>query len=380
MSHEAPEFEYSYFAENNANFFGAIGESWQTDGFCGQGRVWQFYDNDTDVVYVSSVDSETWSTPTKWITTHARGYMCLFDLCYDESSNKLHTVYAASSPPLLYRRGTPDSDGAISWDSWQNVRNVHGMAYGSPSICLDSNGYPWIGTTEATDWEKTYPYVAKSSTKNGTWTGEFFTQLNSTRENWQNLVLPLNDGKILAIYAENDRGWVNPMFSRLYNGSGWESEELIASDSRAACFGATSYKNEAYVTWKGKFRSYVDGSGWGNVEYIGSNTSTVLSADLNTGNLYRFGCERKETSLFMQRRINATWGELEVLMNYHNELGHNKTMIGCWRYGSNRRTGFIFSSQDSAPYKHYFSPFKFEVDKEHKFEPSRPSVAYELPY
>jgi len=352
-------WEQGQYGYSTANSFGGTGELWQESGFYAKTLTWQFYDDDTNVVYKSSSDAGiTWSSPTVWCASRASAYMCIFNLYYDEETNKVHTVYAAASPPLYYRRGTPSSDGTISWDAWQNVRNVADMQYSSPSICLDSDGYPWIASAEALDWENTQPAVTKSSTKDGTWTPEFWTLMTATVANWQCIILPLGDGNMYAMYVENNSGWVNTQYGKLWNGttSTWGSEDTICDDSNASSFGATSdLDTHIYLTYHGYFIEYTVGSGWGSEIHLGFNYyGATLAIDLGLDELYRFGHHTDEI-IYLQKRTAGVWGENVTVMDVGAELGYTEIYMGSWHEDSYGRIAVVFSRNppDSSPYNHH---------------------------
>lgn len=204
---------------------------WQIQSFEAEGRFWYFYANGSidDIVYKTSLDGETWSAHTVVkVASYATGRK--FSLWYD--GTYVDWVYSIESDgeAFTYRRGTPQSDGTITWSaSEQTVRaGVANNKYMMISVAIDSDGYPWAYYQHRVldgSWVTT-PYVIKSDNNDGTWSGsETPFQLNTTHSNdWIGTVLPLTDGKVYVVYGQ----YGVATCGRLYNG-GWGSEETIIS-------------------------------------------------------------------------------------------------------------------------------------------------------
>jgi hypothetical protein len=143
-----------------------------------------------------------------------------------------YVYYAyANASPIYYRRGTPNSDGTITWSAAeQTVSTTYNKAY-HPFVSVDSDGYAWIGYMDY-DGSYYYPYVIKSGNNDGTWgiTPDGFPhQLSTIQSNlgvwWRVSVIPLTLGKVVAFYAY----MTSKIYAKPWDGSAWGLEEETAS-------------------------------------------------------------------------------------------------------------------------------------------------------
>jgi hypothetical protein len=166
----------------------------QRKTFYANGRFWVFYSDGTNMVYRTSTDGSTWSSATT-VRAATNGYQ--FSVWFD--GTYLHYAYAYSSS-IYYRRGTPNSDGTITWSATEQTVSTTYNNASYPMVSVDSNGYAWIGYRD-TDGTNYYPYVIKSGNNDGTWGTGTITQLSTTSSStWEVSITPLTSGKILAVY------------------------------------------------------------------------------------------------------------------------------------------------------------------------------------
>jgi len=199
--------------------YGAIDYVFQRKMFYAEGRYWIFYGDGDNIVYRSSIDGITWSDAT--ILKSGYGYGNQISVWFD--GTYVHYAFATGEPntPLYYRRGDPNPDGTISWNSEQIAVPATEDRYYFPCISVDSNGYPWIGyQLYDVSASSQIPYVTKSSRNDGVWstasgfpyalgTGKFVAPI------------PLTSGKMLVIYTG-----VTTLHSRYWSGS-WGTERSI---------------------------------------------------------------------------------------------------------------------------------------------------------
>jgi hypothetical protein len=142
--------------------------------------------------------------------------------------------------------------------------------------------------------------VAKSSTKNGTWTDAAgFPKVVSTEEAWP-FTVPLANGKLYTMWTIDEA----KIKGTLYNGTNWESAEdctfdILGEDEKGAC--AVAYGDDVHLVYIGnetatKIYRYVKrtyGSGWGSetvvknvTEASGNQGSISLTVDQNNGDLW----------------------------------------------------------------------------------------------
>jgi hypothetical protein len=103
----------------------SVGRTFQRDTFWGAGRAWVFYMgydplNASHIYYRSSADGVNWATRTLFCdVTNADQFSLYWDGVY------VHTVWVcndAMQPGVSYRRGTPNSNGTITWVATQEVQ------------------------------------------------------------------------------------------------------------------------------------------------------------------------------------------------------------------------------------------------------------------
>ena len=310
------------------------GAPWQRCVFYANGLYWLFYADGVNERFKSSTDGINWSSST---VVRACAIGSIYTTACDGTN--FHYVYADyPGTTVKYRMGTANSDGTITWlAAEQTVTTLaSGHTSGDPSICIDTNGYPWIGfnnlntsTLESNGW------VAKSSTKDGTWTNEtvLFTspyQFSAATYNdnsgacWVS-VTPLTDGKVYAIVQIDGNisvvGYEKKPKGNLWNGAAWVGEETVVNSDTvgSASISTQSLGDDVYMTYIG-FTSYPTagniysvkrtyGVGWGSPVLVHSMTATqaALTQD-NTGILYCFWGEDPVTNhIYYKRYINGAW-------------------------------------------------------------------------
>jgi hypothetical protein len=219
---------------------------------------------------------------------------------------------------IYYRRGTPNSDGTITWSADEQLATAAGTYYW-PMIAVDSNGRPIIGFKDGGD----YPWVTKSARNDGTWetASGFPYQLSTTAmDNWRVIITPLTGGKFYAIYTT----WYTPgTRGRLWDG-GFGGEEQCAPSRPQINDGvsATSDGDDVYLAFQTAWpememamakRTY--GVGWGGEEHfdpvVGSSTYTAITVIRNVGVVYFwvYAPASGETRIYYKKRVGGTWDE-----------------------------------------------------------------------
>lgn len=190
--------------------------------FYAQGRIWYigWWPSGTlgNIFYTSSTDGITWATPTDTGLRCNRPPVAYYDGTYVHIA---YQAYESGSTPLKYIRGTPNSDGTITFGTAQNAIATSSN-YIPTSIIADSNGYPWIGYRYSSDGTNWYPYVIKSSKNDGTWTtaSGFPYQLSTYADiSWMIELVPLTSGKVAAIYTGISRS----VYLKSWTGSAWNA-------------------------------------------------------------------------------------------------------------------------------------------------------------
>jgi cytochrome c biogenesis protein CcdA len=192
---------------------------------------------------------------------------------------------------------------------------------------IDSNGYPWVAyfRNDGYYWESC---VAKANSTDGkTWsTPDRISEPALTP--WRTSILPLNDAKMIAIYATTSE-----VKARLWNGT-WGTEENVAAIALAQDYGysAISHDNEVHIvllqnaTYNIIYFRRSSETGWLS-QVIQTNQSAtsfpVLTVDKSTGNLYCFWANKK--TLYMKKCVNNTWEDSNTFASASN----SPRMISC---------------------------------------------------
>lgn len=216
----------------------------QRKSFYAAGRFWVFYSDGTNIVYRTSTDGINWVEPIT-IRTCNQGH--LFSIWFDETY--VHYAYssAVGNTPLYYRRGTPESDGSITWSAveQQAVAGAVNVQYWFPVVSVDSEGYPWIGYGRSPDF---YPYATISDNNDGTWSGaETPSQLSTVSAVNIVSVIPLTEREMLAVYARGG----NPVNARLWDGAAPWGDEISTNNAIVSYhrFSAVAEGNDVHLVF-----------------------------------------------------------------------------------------------------------------------------------
>lgn len=191
-----------------------------------EGRWWVFFTSDMYTMeHISSTDGITWGAKAQVATMYAVLNGSTYAVAWDGTYFHV-AAYNMEAYYLRYVRGDPASDGSVSWGAVQNVgySGTGNRAY-HISMCVDSNGLPWISLTASIDSK---PYVTHSTTS-GTWTlaGGFPYKLHDTAStSWRTSIVAMASGRVYVSYG-TDGGGINHIYGRLYD-SGWGSQEDLS--------------------------------------------------------------------------------------------------------------------------------------------------------
>lgn len=283
--------------------------SYQRKVFYMQGLFWVFYYDGTNLVYRTSGDGESWGSST---TVRASVTGNDFSLYFD-GDNIQYVFSPSGGGNLTYRVGTPQTTGSITWlSSEQQVTDDD--SGNDPYIACDTSGYPFIAYRNSTLTH--YPYVTKSSTKNGSWTTDagFPYQLSTLDDtDWKISLVPLSSNKIYAIY-----GWGIDFNGSLYDGL-WGANEQVStisdgyfpSYSSAVSTGTVIHFTyvQATPTANIKYQNYTIASGWtaeinATTGLSGTVTGCPLSYHSENDTLYLF---YGIADTIYYKRFNGTW-------------------------------------------------------------------------
>jgi len=364
------KFAFLSFVTSTSGY--AVAYPFQRKTFYANGCFWVFYSDGTNMVYSTSTDGSTWtvggSSPIRACTG---GYM--FSVWFDGTYLHYAYVYASS---IYYRRGTPNSDGSITWSTSteQTVSTNYNTAY-FPMVSVDSNGYVWIGYMEY-DGTYYYPYVIKSGNNDGTWgtTPSGFPYQLSTTTNvyWKDSIVPLTAGKMLAIYAYSG-GTVK---AKSWNGTAWGTEVATTSAiCNGYCHSAVAQGDDVHLTFlkstydilyvKYTYASNSFGTETTLQATATSNSAPVLSIDTATNDLYVFyatkttgspaGSTANHVYYMKYTAASSTWGSAVDWLNETAEVLTQAYLLTCFYQSYGSKIGLEYMTGTASPYNVKFA-------------------------
>jgi len=293
--------------------------------FYAKGLHWVFFGDGEYMAYATSSDGVTWSSPTQVRTVEegsGREFSIWFDGIYvhyavhkDRSEYNPRTGTTTTYYEIYYRRGTPNSDGTITWGTEYKAHSSTSTCYRYPMIAVDSGGYPWIGLFYAA---QNYAVVTKSSTNDGTWTtaSGFPYTLTTTTSPWRVTVVPLSNLKTYIIYAAGGL----PVRGRLWDGSSMGSEEsATASDIQSGnAYSAVAEGDDVHLVFLVETSydiAYVKrtyGVGWSSETTVQTSadqySQPVLSINTTNNNLYCFWAGSPSSNhIYYKKCVSGTW-------------------------------------------------------------------------
>jgi hypothetical protein len=331
----------------------------QRKSFYAAGRFWAFYYDGANMVYSTSTDGSTWSSATTVrACTSGEHFSVWFDGTY------LHYAYAYGSS-IYYRRGTPNSDGTITWSAdEQTVSTTYNRAY-YPMVSVDSNGYVWIGYMEHTG-TNIYPYVIKSGNNDGTWgttPSPFPCQLSTVTGAYYVSVIPLTSDKMLAIYSKGGGG--ETIKAKRWNGSAWGSEVATTSTTNYGfSYSAVAEGDDVHLVFltttnKIVYTKYSYSSNSFGSETILSSASVtlfpVISIDAATNDLYVFWALSNH---IYYRKYTASTGTWETAVDWIDESAEVLTgadRLTCFYQAYGNYIGLLYLTKTSSPYNVKFA-------------------------
>jgi hypothetical protein len=341
----------------------------QHKSFYAAGRFWVFYSDGTNMVYRTSTDGITWTSDTA-VRAATAGY--LFSVWFD--GTYLHYAYAAGTS-IYYRRGTPNSDGTITWSAdEQTVPTKYNQAR-FPMVSVDSNGYVWIGYIDFTS-SYYYPYVIKSGNNDGTWgttPSGFPYQLSTTSSNnWGVSVISLTSGKMLVIYGSQETGTVK---ARRWDGSAWGTEVATTSAIQAGYYHSAVAQGDdvhlvflKYSTYDVIYTKYSYATNSFSAEVTLRATATlssapVISIDTVTNDLYVFWAGYPTANHIYFRKYTASTGTWETAVDW---IAETETLTGndrltCFYQAYSNKIGLVYMTRTASPYNVKFAFLSFAV-------------------
>jgi hypothetical protein len=350
----------------------ATSHPFQRKSFYANGRFWVFYSDGSNMVYRTSTDGLTWSSATT-VRAAANGYY--FSVWFD--GTYLHYACASSSS-IYYRRGTPNSDGSITWSAVEQTVSTTYNSASLPMGSVDSNGYVWIGYLEytGTDW---YPYVIKSGNNDGTWGSSTITQLSTTSGGWRVSVVPLTSGKMLAVYC-NDGATVK---AKRWDGSAWGTEVATTSVAYAGIYYSTVaqgddvhltfLKDTVYDILYVKYTYSTNSFGTETTLQAGATyySAPVISIDTATNDLYVFaatkttgtpsGWTANHIYYIKYTASSSSWGSWTDYIDESTDGLTEADRLTCFYQAYGSKIGLLYMTKTSSPYNVKFAYMSLAV-------------------
>jgi len=252
--------------------------------------VFYFYNSDGgtrgDVVYRTSSDGASWSDATTLdFLTDVYSSGAGLDIYADGTTLHLAWFYCIDDKVEIYRRGTLNSDGSISWDA--DAQEIFTMtdSGGDPVVCVDSKGYPYIAYIYQNGTSDYHSYVLKSSTTDGTWVNDTGFPYEMTRDDYWIKIFPLDNERVYAVQWYGYNSGSGGAYGRLWDGNSWGEESIITETKvTPGTYGGADgvvIDNDIHFVFfnetekKIYYCKYTDGTGWSGLTEIADSNDGV---------------------------------------------------------------------------------------------------------
>lgn len=336
----------------------------QRQTFYAAGRHWVFYNDGTNLVYSSSVDGATsWSADVSCGAV----VMYLYSVYWDGTYVHYALQRGATPYSTYYRRGTPVSDGTITWSAAEQTVQT-GTTTDSWYTCqvyCDSNGKAWISFL----WKDVitpayYPKVCRNANTNGTWANDtgYPLALSATSSGeWEILMAVLTNGRMYAFYSIH--GAV--LRGKLYDGTNWGAEENTFSAYNSQIAWATSissfgddvivaYIRDTTYQLRSIYRLY--GTGWGTDTLVQDSVASLICPMLSvtaTGEAYMFWAGKPTANHIYYKKRTAgsagTWDANATDWLTETAITQNYNFVSSYRADSTY-IGVSWMTSANSPY------------------------------
>jgi len=189
-----------------------------------------------------------------------------------------HSYNLGSGSAVYWRRGTPQSDGTISWGTSNLVASgSSNVSYGSSA--KDSAGYPIVGRAYAT--YRPHVFIASNTNGSGGWTKY---QLSTNRRLGITTV-PLGSGRKILVVCSAWEAVPPRVKSYFWNGTSWGGEVDVVDQILWTHFMALRDNNDtvhlAYVNGASQLchKTWTEAGGWSSPEIIEANYFNTANDD-----------------------------------------------------------------------------------------------------
>jgi hypothetical protein len=284
-------------------------------------KLWVHYDDGTNIVYRTTDADGTGAVSAK--ATALSGVAGTdFSVCFD--GTYFHYAYRSTND-IYYRRGAPQADGSISFDTavqaWTDATfNAYSVV--QPAIAVNGYGHPFIlfAATDATNYK---PILLSSTNTSGGWTSrtgfpkDFLAQFANFTHGRSPILVPIGNNILGACY---DRANFTGA-ARLWTADGESSEGTLGSNESPGLLDSDQQSSSLLLLSDGKVVRHtrtsasiraINGS-WGAVASWTSLWASDYGALMRYGSNYRAIARSTSTTSTISRTDSTdgdTWSSL----------------------------------------------------------------------
>jgi hypothetical protein len=248
-----------------------------------QGLWWDFYSTGNSISYQTSPDGFTWSTPTIVTSSSGSQYGTTFNVWQVQSTVYYVLTTPDGSKSFVWRYGTLNSGGTISWSISETNVTTTGTSNYYNSITVDTSGNTWVAfnsiESSSNNHVEVWEHLASSAP--GTWSK--ITDISSLPSDATPILVPLSSGSIALIYGTGAK--TGQVFI-VTSSTGWNTPVSPSSDYAMFDSSAVAIGNTVYF---GGLGSTTSGSSTGTVNFwsftsglAGVSTESVLQSTSNS--------------------------------------------------------------------------------------------------
>lgn len=277
---------------------------WTRHNFWAAGRHWVWWSTASSggyLVYATSTDGTNW-TPATQVLGPGINSDSYASVWYNGSVVMYIGELPYSGNLFVFRMGTPNSDGSITWLATQQTISNSAPIYSD--VKTDSNGYVWISYTTLSPM---HTYAMQNQKRDGTWLNGTQYQLDQ-RFFYGYLptdIVPLANGQMYFSYNSNTCA-TGGLYGRLWNGTAMLPQEQVMP----LCPGDQGYSSG-----------------------VGVGSTVFVAFGDNAGGVH-----------FTQRLPNGTWTTDSLLQSSGNatqvslSLNGTTSIIAFWQGGNPAKT------------------------------------------
>jgi trimeric autotransporter adhesin len=313
----------------------ATSYSFQNKLVYSQGLWWAFYSDGTNIDYVTSPDGSVWSSPT--IVSSSSDSTKGYDFSMWTSGSTIYYVLTASgkSASFLWRYGTLQSSGTISWTISQTSQSTTNTVYSYDSMATDSSGNIWVALN-TNDGTNTHIEVWRYSAS--TWTK--VDDISPLSSDETAMLTPLSTG-IALIYGEGSVTAVVKIITSA-TGSSWSKAVSPPSDYLLFSSSADSITNTVYfvglasgsagvTTGTINFWTFTSGASATSSETQLQSTSSSWSVSISempSKTLVVFYGSGADVYMLSSLNFGTTWSSVQTISTSESRVTGVATAIG----------------------------------------------------